>query len=150
MRAYLYTQICLELSKAQASEASSSGAIASAIAMLNGIFGFSQYYLHKQGVLDKVVHAKAVVDSMAIQNYANQLNAINTFDSTSWLHDIKVPCLVLASDDDLLASAEQGKYIAGAISGSEYYCFQNAGHALREEQPELFNKLVLDFIAKHR
>lgn len=147
MRAHLSTRIRLELMNMQVKTGVST---ATAIAKLNGIFGYSQSYLSQPGVLDQLEHGTVAVDARAVQNYTNQLHAINTFDSTGWLYAIKVPCLVIASDDDLLASVEQSKLIAQAIPGAQYFCFHKAGHALREEQPELFNKVVLDFLAKQR
>lgn len=61
------------------------------------------------------------------------------------LPNIKVPSLVLVGADDkpFIAATD---YMASKIKGSKKVVIPNAGHAANIDQPELFNKAVLEFL----
>ncbi len=82
--------------------------------------------------------------------YLNQMQALFNFDSSTWLHHISCPCLIINADDDSLADVAGGQKMAQTIPNAVFYCFQNVGHLPHYEQPELFIKLVFDFMAKVR
>lgn len=78
----------------------------------------------------------------------NQWHATDTFDATSWVSKIKVPCLVIAGDDDIITSEKQVVQFAQTIPGAEYYCFKDAGHLPHIEHPKLFSEVVMRFLEK--
>lgn len=63
------------------------------------------------------------------------------------LGEIKVPTLVLVGEKDtpFLQAAE---YISKAISGAQYMVIPEAGHAANQDNVEVFNRAVLDFLRK--
>jgi pimeloyl-ACP methyl ester carboxylesterase len=66
------------------------------------------------------------------------------------LRDLKVPTLVISGDADLSTPPSIARMIAARIANSELVVVSESGHSVYWEQPEAFNRAVLDFIARHR
>jgi pimeloyl-ACP methyl ester carboxylesterase len=66
------------------------------------------------------------------------------------LGDLKVPTLVISGVADLSTPPSIARMIAARIANSELVVVPESGHSVYWEQPEAFNRAVLDFIAKHR
>jgi pimeloyl-ACP methyl ester carboxylesterase len=66
------------------------------------------------------------------------------------LGDLKVPTLVISGDADLSTPPSIARMIAARIANSELVVVAESGHSVYWEQPEAFNRAVLDFIARHR
>lgn len=69
--------------------------------------------------------------------------------SLALLETIKVPTLLIAGGADLYAPPPVMRLFADRIKGSDLVIVPDAGHSAYWEQPEVFNRLVLDFIRKH-
>lgn len=69
-----------------------------------------------------------------------------TFSS---LESIHVPTLLLTGGADLYAPPPVLRHFAARIKGSESVVFPQAGHSTYWEEPEAFNRAVLDFLRKH-
>ena len=109
---------------------------------------YSNYFLARPGMVEKLMEIMQARSTSITENgYLNQKQALFDFDSTNWLSKITCPCLVINADDDVLVSAASGKEMAQKIPGAEFYCFKNAGHIPHHEQPELFVKIISDFIS---
>jgi pimeloyl-ACP methyl ester carboxylesterase len=67
----------------------------------------------------------------------------------SLLESIRLPALVLTGGADLYAPPPAMKLFAARIGNSEFVAVPDAGHSTYWEQPEVFNRAVLDFIGKH-
>ena len=67
----------------------------------------------------------------------------------SLLESIRVPALVLTGDADLYAPPPVMRLFAARIRGSEFLVVPEAGHSTYWEQPEVFNRAVLNFVGKH-
>jgi len=65
------------------------------------------------------------------------------------LESIKIPTLVIAGDADLYAPPALMRKMADRIKGSRFVVIPEAGHSVWWETPDLFNRTVLGFIAKH-
>ena len=65
------------------------------------------------------------------------------------LETVKTPVLMLTGGADLLSPPAMMKLVADHIRGSQFAIVPEAGHAAFWEQSEVWNNLVLDFIAKH-
>jgi pimeloyl-ACP methyl ester carboxylesterase len=59
---------------------------------------------------------------------------------------LPVPALLIMGDADLLSPPALMRMLAGAIPGSQVAVVPEAGHAAFWEQPDLWNRLVLEFI----
>jgi pimeloyl-ACP methyl ester carboxylesterase len=68
----------------------------------------------------------------------------------SLLETIKAPTLLVTGAADLYAPPPVQKSFAARIKNSESIVVPEAGHSTYWEQPEVFNRAVLDFIAKHK
>ena len=65
------------------------------------------------------------------------------------LETIKVPALLLPGDNDLTAPPYIMRVLAAHISGSQLSVIPEAGHSANWEQPEIFNRFVLEFFSRH-
>lgn len=77
---------------------------------------------------------------------AQPLHTPNTYEKIA---TIPAPTLIIAADADLLAPPAMMRLWAPHMKSYEWAMMQDAGHAMAWEQPQVFNKLVLDFLAKH-
>jgi pimeloyl-ACP methyl ester carboxylesterase len=67
----------------------------------------------------------------------------------SLLESIKLPTLLLTGGADLYAPPAVMALFAARIRNSESLVVPDAGHSTYWEQPEVFNRAVLNFIGKH-
>ncbi len=65
------------------------------------------------------------------------------------LETLRIPTLLLTGGADMYAPPPVLRLFAARIKGSESVIVPEAGHSTYWEQPEVFNRAVLDFIAKH-
>jgi pimeloyl-ACP methyl ester carboxylesterase len=65
------------------------------------------------------------------------------------LESIRLPALLLTGGADLYAPPPVMKLFAARIRNSEFLSVPDAGHSTYWEQPEVFNRAVLDFIGRH-
>jgi pimeloyl-ACP methyl ester carboxylesterase len=65
------------------------------------------------------------------------------------LETIQAPTLLVTGDADLYAPPPVLQLFAARIKGSETSIVAGAGHSTYWEQPELFNRTVLNFVGKH-
>jgi pimeloyl-ACP methyl ester carboxylesterase len=65
------------------------------------------------------------------------------------LETIKAPTLLLTGDADLFQPPSALRLFAARIKNSESIIIPEAGHSSYWEQPQIFNRAVLDFIRKH-
>jgi pimeloyl-ACP methyl ester carboxylesterase len=85
---------------------------------------------------------KALTGTEARQMVANDI-------TTARIETIKVPTLLITGDADLITPPSIMRMVAQHIGGSEIVIAPEAGHSTYWEQPELFNRSVLGFLAKH-
>ena len=78
--------------------------------------------------------------------YRRLLFAIRAFDVRNRLGEIKCPTLVIAGDRDTTVPLPAKRYLAARIPGARYELVADSGHATPIDQPEVFNRLVLEFI----
>jgi pimeloyl-ACP methyl ester carboxylesterase len=64
------------------------------------------------------------------------------------LETLAVPTLLMTGDADMYAPPPIMRMFAGHVKGSKAVVIPEAGHSGYWEQPEFFNRTVLDFISK--
>jgi pimeloyl-ACP methyl ester carboxylesterase len=69
--------------------------------------------------------------------------------SFALLETMRTPTLLLTGGADMYAPPPVLRLFASRIKNSESVIVPEAGHSAYWEQPEIFNRTVLDFIAKH-
>jgi len=82
------------------------------------------------------------------QGYIACCNAIRDLDFSGDLHRIQAPTLVIAGGKDVGTPPDMSKAIADAIPGATLAVIPGAAHLSAVEDPEAFNRLVADFLAR--
>lgn len=65
------------------------------------------------------------------------------------LETISVPTLLMTGDADMYAPPPIMRMFAARVKGSKAVVIPEAGHSAYWEQPEMFNRTVLEFIGRH-
>jgi pimeloyl-ACP methyl ester carboxylesterase len=63
---------------------------------------------------------------------------------------IRVPVMLITGDADLMMPPSRMRGIAAQVPGCETVFVAEAGHSLHWEQPEAFNKALIEFLRRHR
>ena len=79
-----------------------------------------------------------------------QWEAMQTWAAFDRLPQIAVPTLVLHGTEDRVVAPGNAELLARRIPGAELRLLEGAGHLFWSEQPELADRLILDFIERHR
>ncbi len=108
---------------------------------------YSNHYLEKPGRAQRLVKQwQQSAYPFTLTGYHNQVSAIFAFDSTPWIEQLAVPCLVIGCDDDLISLETSTREMAQRIPGAEYLCFNNTGHLPYLERPQEFLLALTKFI----
>src|SRR5258706_9384363 len=86
---------------------------------------------------------EAITGNRVGQKPANRINWAS-------FANMKVPTLVIGGDADLAVPPPMLRLYASHIPGAEAVSVPEAGHSLYWERPDIFNRTLLDFFAKHR
>lgn len=69
-------------------------------------------------------------------------------DSLDWLKKFRLPALVIAGGRDEIIPARELEIMADKLPAGEYKIIPEAGHISNLECPEIFNKLLLNFLKR--
>ena len=88
------------------------------------------------------LHRRSITAKRVGQRPANEI---------TWaaLRGMKIPTLLITGDADLIWPPPALRLFALYIPDNETAVVAEAGHSVHWEQPEIFNRLVLDFIGRH-
>jgi pimeloyl-ACP methyl ester carboxylesterase len=78
--------------------------------------------------------------------FERQMQANTTHDSRGIVKRIDIPTLILVGKDDALTPLRMAKELEAAIPNAELVFFEQGGHGLYWEVPQIFNKAVLAFL----
>jgi pimeloyl-ACP methyl ester carboxylesterase len=96
--------------------------------------------------VDRVID---IVGLMKPETFRAAVHAITSFDGRDVLPRIAVPVLAIAGRHDRLAAPpEVMEKMAARIAQAEYACLEGSGHFAWAEEPDAFNALLLDFLAR--
>ncbi len=101
----------------------------------------------RPGAFDELAESLSLLHE---ESYRKTLEASVAQDRGAPLEKIRVPTLVIAGNEDQVYPPALARDVARRIPGSELVMIQGAGHVVNLEQPERFNKIVLDFLTLHR
>ncbi len=93
--------------------------------------------------------AAQVMATVPPETYRKAVAMLTTFDRRADLARIGVPTLVLSGSDDMVAPAKTMERMAQKIPGAEYVCLPGCGHLGPMDQPDAFNRTLLDFLRRH-
>ena len=97
------------------------------------------------GAVDAIVE---VMSSVKIEAYRRAMQTITTFDQRANLQNITVPTLLIAGEFDTNAPAPMMQKMASKIDGATYIELPNTGHMAPIENPDEFNRHLVDFIKR--
>ncbi len=80
------------------------------------------------------------------EGYAACCDALRDWDFRGALGSISAPTLVLVGSEDPATPPDQAQLIADGIPGARLTVVAQAAHLLNAEQPEAFNRAVLDHL----
>jgi 3-oxoadipate enol-lactonase len=76
--------------------------------------------------------------------------AIQDFDFTRQLPAVKLPTLVVCGADDQGTPASENRRLAGLVPGARYEEIADARHFPNVERPEIFNRILMDWLNANR
>jgi pimeloyl-ACP methyl ester carboxylesterase len=79
-----------------------------------------------------------------------QLDAVVAHDASQALAEIRVPTLITFGARDLVCSTRFARRLHEGIAHSELVVFDHLSHAGLHEDPEVFNRITLDFLLRQR
>lgn len=105
---------------------------------------------YREREAETIAARRAQVDRLPLEWFAGVdglLDAIEDFDLTGRLRDIRCPALVVIAEDDRVMDRERSEALALAL-GAEVAVHPTSGHALVAEDPAWLAQVCLDFLAR--
>lgn len=102
----------------------------------------------REAVPARLAEAQALMAGVPETTYRSALAALVRFDRREALARIAVPTLVVTGEDDRTAAPEVARRMAARIAGAELAIVPATGHLLMLEQPEAFDRVLLDFVER--
>jgi 3-oxoadipate enol-lactonase len=84
------------------------------------------------------------------QGQMRQGEAVTGHNTYEGLQKIKAPTLVIHGDADRACAVENARILASRIPGAELVILKNMGHMFMFEAEEETNRIMLDFLKRHR
>ena len=108
------------------------------------LLGFNPYLTPAEDVqlyVDQVAEMDPAVLIKLIKNYDN-------YDATHWLHDIKVPTLIISGENDNMIPVKEQELMHQLIPGSQLAVIRHGSHCPQMDLPELINHKVEKFLSE--
>ena len=80
--------------------------------------------------------------------YRRAMFSLGLFDSRKRLGEIRTPTLVISGMGDTTVTPARQKLLVDGISNARQVVIPQAGHAVSVDQPEEFNRVLLDFLTE--
>ena len=96
-------------------------------------------------ILESSIRAMATKD---VETYLLSWRETWCQDYRTILPNVRIPSLVITGSLDKITPSALGLEIAGLIPDAAYHEIQNASHLSNLDQPEEFNRVVLEFLKK--
>ena len=77
------------------------------------------------------------------------MRAIQKWSSIERLPELKIPTLVIVGDKDRSTTPGDSVVLWENIAGSQFCVIPGSAHGTHAEKPDLFNKVVCDFLVEH-
>jgi 3-oxoadipate enol-lactonase len=101
----------------------------------------------RAGAYDRLV---ASMSALHKESYLKTISGSVGYGREFELETIAVPAHVVVGDEDTLTPPAVSREMARRISGAQLTIIEGAGHLSNIEQPEAFNRAVLNFLIGHR
>lgn len=101
----------------------------------------------RPGTFERLVASMAALHK---QSYLKTITGMVNYTRSFELEKINVPSLVVVGDEDRLTPPTMSREMARRIPGARLTVIAGAGHLSNIEQPEAFNRALLEFLTEHR
>lgn len=105
--------------------------------------GFNTKYAKKEDINEYL----RITSQVPLAVFLNLLSDFMKYDSNHWLHEIKVPTLILAGEKDLITPAMNQKIFHELIPGSILEEIPEGSHCPQMEKIDLVNSILENFLA---
>jgi len=85
----------------------------------------------------------------SVNGYIGCSEALRTLNYRERLHAVELPTLIVVGEEDPGTPVAAAREIHERIAGSELVIVSSARHLSNVEQPEAFNKALIDFLKRH-
>ena len=88
----------------------------------------------------------AVIARADPRAYRKAMLSLGLFDSRKRLGQIKVPVLIITGAHDTTVTPARQRWLVEGLPAARQVVIPQAGHAVSVDQPEQFNRALLDFL----
>jgi pimeloyl-ACP methyl ester carboxylesterase len=121
---------------------------------IDGADEFKEKFIKSVFHPDSLTSKMELVESLRYVVFANSNSIINAgltalaerSETCSNLNSICIPTLIICGREDKVTPLVQSEYMHNQIGGSILKIIDNAGHVSNLEQPNVFNKYLVDFL----
>ncbi|MES2381921.1 MAG: alpha/beta hydrolase [Bacteroidota bacterium] len=121
---------------------------------VDGVAPFNEGFIKSVFHKDSLSNKKELVELLRSVVFANSPHIITMgqtalaerSETCSTLNEITIPTLIICGREDIVTPLAQSEMMHNAIKGSILHVIDNAGHVSNLEQPDEFNKHLLDFL----
>ncbi|MES2654893.1 MAG: alpha/beta hydrolase [Bacteroidota bacterium] len=121
---------------------------------VDGVAPFNEGFIKNVFHKDSLSNKKELVEQLRSVVFANSPHIITMgqtalaerSETCSTLNEITIPTLIICGREDIVTPLAQSEMMHKDIKGSILHVIDNAGHVSNLEQPDEFNKHLLDFL----
>jgi pimeloyl-ACP methyl ester carboxylesterase len=115
------------------------GLPAQAHAVAQRIFPRAEQDAYRQGLIKQISQANP-------SGYRAVMRALAWFNVTNRLHEIHAPIMIITGEDDTTVPPNLQRDSLRGLPAAKHILIPAAGHAVIIDQPELFNRHLLEFL----
>ena len=121
----------------------------------DGVTDFNEGFIKNVFHKDSITNKKELVEQLRSVVFSNSKHIIRQglvalaerSETCSTLNEITIPTLIICGRKDVVTPLVQSEFMNATIKGSILHVIDNAGHVSNLEQPDKFNKHLLDFLS---
>jgi aminoacrylate hydrolase len=119
---------------------------AAAYAKFSSMLLYPPWWINENAAVLEVEEASAAQNLGAPEVQSSRLDAILNWDRRSEFNRLKARTLIICAADDILTPLYFSEEFMRFIPGARLEVLRTGGHACSRTVPELFNRVVLDFL----
>lgn len=121
---------------------------------VDGVAGFNEGFIKSVFHKDSITNKKELVEQLRSVVFSNSQHIIQQglaalaerSETCSALNEINIPTLIICGREDEVTPLSESEFMHAEINGSVLQIIDKAGHVSNLEQPDEFNKHLLDFL----
>jgi pimeloyl-ACP methyl ester carboxylesterase len=102
----------------------------------------------KYASMDDINEYLRMTTVVGVDVFLNLLADFMASDATHWLHEVKVPTLVIAGEKDLITPPKNQRIFAELIPDSQFALIPEGSHCPQMEKKELVNDILRKFLSR--